>query len=181
MQYKYMYIYIYINKSFKQIAKINQTRAQSWSNLPTSRPFYSRHAKAGGSWSLDFLDSNRQAKSSAVVRDLKITDKIQTYPECQGKIADVQNRKAVKGWLGQLLAQIMSWGRIIWQNATRSQFSTSAMSKQFWCTFGSLKEICWLHKKVCCAIHAHCEIHSIVYIYHYCTYCQTFYVCFLWS
>lgn len=108
-------IYIYINKSFKQIAKISQTRAQSWSNLPTSRPFYSRHANASGSWSLDFLDSNRQAKSSAEVRDLKIVRPTKYRPtlECQGKIADVQNRKAVKGWLGQLLAQIMSWGRII--------------------------------------------------------------------
>lgn len=46
-----------------------------------------------------------------------------------------------------LRARHLGAGEDIWQNATRSQFSTSAISKQFWCTFGSLKKICWLHKK----------------------------------
>lgn len=65
-----------------------------------------------------------------------------------------------------LRARHLGAGEDIWQNATRSQFSTSAISKQFWCTFGSLKKICWLHKKkkVFSAIHAHGEIHSTVYI-----------------
>ena len=123
-------IYIYINKSLKSIAKINQTRAQAWSNLPTSRPFYSRHANANGSWSLDFLDSNRQAKSSAVVRDLKIVRLTKYRPTLNARGNSWRPKsQSCQVWLGQLLAQIMSWG-CRWRYLAKCP-QTSALDRSF--------------------------------------------------